>query len=204
MNRLILAGCVAMLLPSALAADTLVLRNGTRIQGELLSVRNGTIEFEERRGFGRGRRIEVDREDVARIEFETARASDRDFASGSRPAGLRERQVIVSADVEWNDTGIDVRPGQLIFFEAAGNVRWGRDRRDGPEGENNSPNNPNRPLPNRPAAALIGRVGNSNDFFFIGGEQGAIRMRASGRLYLGVNDDFLGDNSGNFRVTVYH
>jgi hypothetical protein len=29
-------------------------------------------------------------------------------------------------------------------------------------------------------------------------------MRSSGRLYLGVNDDFLADNSGNFRVTVYY
>jgi hypothetical protein len=29
-------------------------------------------------------------------------------------------------------------------------------------------------------------------------------MRAEGRLYLGINDDMLGDNSGAFRVTVYY
>jgi hypothetical protein len=98
-----------------------------------------------------------------------------------------------------------VRSGQTLYFEASGNVRWGRDRRDGPAGENNSPSNPNRPLPNRSAAALIGKIGNtSGDYFFIGDERGAIRMRASGRLYLGVNDDFLADNSGNFRVVVYY
>lgn len=196
---------MASFLSVALMADTLVLRNGTRIDGELLSVRNGVIEFEERRGFGRARRIEVDRDEVVRIEFESFRSSDRDFTSGGRPAGLRERQVIVSADVPWNDAGIDVRPGQTIYVEATGNVRWGRDRRDGPSGEDNSPSNPNRPIPNRPAAALIGKVGNtSTDYFFIGDEQGAIRMRAGGRLYLGVNDDFLADNSGNFRVVVYY
>ena len=83
-------------------------------------------------------------------------------------------------------------------------MRWGRDRRDGPEGESDSPNNPNRPIPNRPAAGLIGRVGNGSDFFFIGGEQGPLRVRSSGRLYLGVNDDFLQDNSGSFRVVVYY
>ena len=29
-------------------------------------------------------------------------------------------------------------------------------------------------------------------------------MRESGRLSLGVNDDFLEDNSGSWRVTIYY
>jgi hypothetical protein len=203
MNRLILATLLASALPVVVLADTLVLRNGTRIQGQLLAVRNGTIEFEERGSGGRARRIEVDRDEVSRIEFTFGASGDRDVSG--RPGGLRERQVIVSADVPWNDAGMDVRSGQTIYFEASGNVRWGRDRRDGPAGEDNSPSNPNRPLPNRPAAALIGKVGNTSaDYFFIGAEQGAIRVRSSGRLYLGINDDYLPDNSGNFRVIVYY
>ena len=40
--------------------------------------------------------------------------------------------------------------------------------------------------------------------FFIGDETGPVRLRSSGRLYLGVNDDVLTDNSGNFRVVVYY
>jgi hypothetical protein len=28
-------------------------------------------------------------------------------------------------------------------------------------------------------------------------------MRSAGRLYLGINDDYLRDNTGEFRVTVY-
>jgi len=110
--------------------------------------------------------------------------------------------VIVSADAAWNDAGIDVRAGQTVYFEAQGRVRWGRDRQDGPAGERNSPSNPNRPMGNRNAAALIGKIG--NDMFFIGDETGPVRMRAAGRLYLGVNDDVLTDNSGNFRVVVYY
>jgi hypothetical protein len=98
-----------------------------------------------------------------------------------------------------------VRSGQTIYIEATGQVRWGRDRRDGPAGERNSPSNPNRPMPGRNAAALIGKIGNgSNDLFFIGDETGPIRVRSGGRLYLGVNDDVLTDNSGNFRVIVHY
>lgn len=203
-RRVGFAIALAVILPASLAADTLVLRDGSRIQGELLSMRNGVIEFEERRGSGRGRVIRVDREEVARIEFDVVRSDDRDFAGGGRPPGLRERQVIVASNVAWTDTGIEVRPGQSVYFEAVGEVRWGRDRRDGPAGENNSPSNPNRPMPNRPAAALIGRIGESADHFFIGAETGPIRVRGGGRLYLGVNDDFLQDNTGNFRVVVYY
>ena len=194
-----------LVLSASLQADTLYLRDGSRVQGELISVRNGTIEFEERRGFGNGRTLRLDRDEVVRIEFEnTRRGAGAGFAEGGRPSGMRERQIIVSGDVPWNDSGIDVRSGQTIYFEAQGQVRWGRDRRDGPAGERNSPANPNRPMGNRNAAALIGRIGTGNDMFFIGDETGPIRVRSTGRLYLGVNDDVLTDNSGNFRVVVYY
>ncbi|HUE88900.1 MAG TPA: LecA/PA-IL family lectin [Vicinamibacterales bacterium] len=201
MSRLILGALGAVLLSVSLVADTLVLRNGTRIEGQLLSVRNGVIEFEERRGFGRGRRVEFDRAEVVRIEFD----APRDGSSSGRPFGMRERTAIVNANAPWSDTSVDVRAGQTIYFEATGEIRWGRDRRDGPAGENRSPPNPNRPMPHRSAAALIGKIGrDSTDYFFIGDEQGPIRVRATGRLFLGVNDDVFNDNSGTFRVVIYH
>lgn len=199
---------LVLALPAGLQADVLYLRNGQRISGEVIGMRNGTIEFEERRSFGSTRSLRFDRDEIDRIEFENNRYgggnnnSNNNNFSGGRPSGMRERQTIVSADVAWNDAGIDVRAGQTIYFEATGQVRWGKDRRDGPAGERNSPNNPNRPMGNRNAAALIGKIG--NDMFFIGDETGPVRVRNSGRLYLGVNDDVLTDNSGNFRVVVYY
>ncbi len=197
---------IVLALPVSLAADTLYLRDGTRVTGELIAIRNGQIEFEERRGFGGGRTLRFDRDEVDRIDFENRRSNynnnDNSNLSGGRPSGMRERQVIVSADQPWIDSGIDVRSGQTVYFEAQGRVRWGRDRQDGPAGERNSPSNPNRPMGNRNAAALIGKIG--NDMFFIGDETGPVRMRTGGRLYLGVNDDVLTDNSGNFRVVVYY
>jgi hypothetical protein len=211
-SRLLLTAALVVGLPLTLAADTLYLRNGTRVQGDLVSVRGSTIEFQERRGFGGSRTLRIDRSEVDRIEFDgnggggpgwgsTNPGSGGDWGGG-RPNGMRERQVNVAATVEWNDTGVDLRAGQMVYFAASGQVRWGRDRRDGPEGEKNSPFNQARPLPNRPGAALIGRIG--GDVFFIGDDRGPIRVRNSGRLQLGINDEYLQDNSGSFRVTVYY
>ena len=208
-RRWIALVAIVLALPVSLAADTLYLRNGQRIQGELIGMRNGQIEFEERRSFGGARTVRFDRDEVDRIDFEDTRYSNNNNNNSSnslnstgRPSGMREKQIIVSADTAWNDSGVEVRAGQTIFFEAQGRVRWGRDRQDGPAGERNSPSNPNRPMGNRNAAALIGKIG--NDMFFIGDETGPVRMRSAGRLYLGVNDDVLTDNSGNFRVVVYY
>jgi hypothetical protein len=199
----VILAALALTLPVTLAADVLVMRDGTRVPGELLSVRNGVIELEERRGSDRPRTLRLDRGDVMRIELDSR--GDDDFTGGGRPPGLRERQVSVSAVEPWSDAGIEVRAGQTLYFEPSGTVRWGRDRRDGPAGERNWPNNPARPMPNRPGAALIGKVGGgSRDYFFIGDDRGGIQMRVNGRLFLGINDDALGDNSGNFRAVVYN
>jgi hypothetical protein len=194
-----------------LQADTLVLRDGRRVQGELIAVRDGVVEFEGQRSlFGR-ERLRVGRDDVIRIEFDEAgnrfdsdRRPDRDEPGGGRPSGMRERDVLVNAGQSWTDTGVSVRSGQTVYFEASGRVRWGPGRQDGPGGERNSPRNTNRPIPGRPAGALIGRVGDADEYFFIGDDTGPIRLRGGGRLFLGVNDDFLQDNSGSFRVTVYY
>lgn len=204
--RAIVAFALVATVSVPLLADTLVMRDGRRVQGQLRSVSNGVIEFLEQRGWST-RTLRVNRDEVARIELD----EDTGYSSGgsgdrpTRPAGLREREVSVAANVGWSDTGIDLRSGQTVYFEATGRVRWGPDRRDGPAGENNSPRNPNRPIPNRPAAALIGKIGQeSSDYFFIGGEAGPIRVPARGRLFLGINDDYLIDNTGTFRVTVYY
>ena len=59
----------------------------------------------------------------------------------------------------------------------------------------------NAPMPNHPAGALIARVGNGSPIF-LGDSTGARNVSTGGRLYLSVNDDHLGDNSGQLRVTV--
>jgi len=209
-SRTVFIALAVLVSAPALIADTLVLTNGRRVQGELVGVSGREIEFEERSGSSR-RTLRVRREDIDRIEFESndrfgdrdrGSTRDRDDSPFGAQRGLRERQVNVSAREAWTDTGVEVRGGQQISFRADGEVRWGPNRRDGAGGERNSPRNVARPLPDRPAAALIGRVGENGDPFFIGDDQSALRMRGSGRLYLGINDDFFGDNTGSLRVVV--
>jgi hypothetical protein len=201
-----LAAIVAGLTVS-LSADTLIMRDGRRVSGELIAVRDGIVEFEGQRGFFGHERMRIDRDEVARIELEEYRSSDKGHdhnESGGRPSGMREREVNVNAAEHWTDTGVTVRAGQTIYVTATGRVRWGPGRQDGPAGEHNSPRNDARPIPSRPAAALIGRIGDGDNYFFIGADTDAIRVRDSGRLFLGINDDYLQDNSGTFRVTVYY
>src|SRR5215475_9829523 len=107
------------------SADTLVLRDGSRVEGTVIAMRDGVIEFETRRGFLGRERMRVERDDVVRIEFDRSgddrRGFDRDRADsrdrndsrdGRRPSGLREREVSVDSWLGWKDTGIDIRAGQ--------------------------------------------------------------------------------------------
>ena len=199
-NRSLLLLVAVGALATNTLADTLVLRSGRRVEGDLVSVRGGTVEFEE----SGGSTHRYDRGEVARIELGSGSSSsgyqDR---VGGRPSGLREKTATVDAATAWSDTGIEVRSGMSVFFEASGKVQWGPDRKDGPAGEGGNHHNANRPMPSRSGGALIGRVGGSEPFL-IGDERGPIRMRESGRLSLGVNDDYLEDNRGSFRVTIYY
>jgi hypothetical protein len=206
------------------SADTLILNDGSRLRGTLVTMNRQTVVFDEdtsvnnRNQRNRTRRVRVPLERVDAIDFTDGRfqgddswsddswSNDDDFYSNDSISGnLRQRTVTVYADRQWTDTGINVRAGDVIRFDPTGVIQWGPGRQDGPAGEVNSPYNANRPIPNRSGGSLIGRIGaGSGDMFYIGGDRGTFRARTSGRLYLGVNDDYLQDNSGQFRVLVEH
>ncbi len=194
---------------AVLSADILVMRDGRRIEGQLVSVQRGTIEFREERGFGSSRTIQVRRDEVDRIEFDEAPGvEDRrspGFTNRPRPNGMREREVWTDARKEWTDTGLDVRDGQVLYFDThGGDIQWRRGSHVTAGGDPTSTYNSRRPMPNRPIGALIGKIGNnSTDYFFVGDTEGPVRVRGSGRLFLGINDDNVTDNVGAFRVTVY-
>ena len=57
------------------------------------------------------------------------------------------------------------------------------------------------PLPRGSAGTLIARIGNGSPFA-VGERRTISRSPTSGYLMLGVNDDYLGDNSGEYRVSV--
>src|SRR5262245_35327264 len=202
MKRHVAAICILVVAAGAIgSADTLVLVDGRRIQGELLGVFGREIEFEERAGTAR-RVMRVPRTDIARIEFvEERQYGNQQDVRPLIPPRMRERNVTVVATQAWTDTGIDVRAGQEIYFQTSGQVTWSPNKRVDANGTRNSGSNPGRPLPTRSGGALIGRIG-ERDTFLIGLDVGPFRIRQNGRLYLGVNDDNVEDNTGSYYVVV--
>jgi hypothetical protein len=114
----------------------------------------------------------------------------------------RQVQVRVEANQPWIDTGIVVNEGDRVAFQASGQIAFGRSpgQTSNPDG-NPSEHRASYPDPRVPVGALIGRVGNSAPFG-IGMQTQPLPMPASGRLFLGVNDDERSDNSGFYVVTV--
>jgi hypothetical protein len=95
-----------------------------------------------------------------------------------------------------------VREGEAVRIASAGTVQLSADAADtsSPGGAGSGRRAPSAPLPDRPAGALIARIGNGPPLFV--GAESSLRANASGLLYLGVNDDHLADNRGEFRVTI--
>jgi hypothetical protein len=110
--------------------------------------------------------------------------------------------IVVSGQEAWTSTGIAVRQGQWVTFNATGQIRLTTDAADmsGPAGAAANRTAANAQVPAAPIGALIGRVGNSQAFVI--GDKTRVQMPANGVLFLGINDDHHADNSGELRVQV--
>jgi Ca2+-binding EF-hand superfamily protein len=121
---------------------------------------------------------------------------------GSPAVATSGQQIRVNGRDRWTDTGINVRAGDTLTFDAQGTVRLSTNNNDiaAVGGAQSGRRGTDAPLPNQPAGALIAQIGNNGEFLV--GNRRTIRATESGRLFLGVNDDYLGDNSGDFQVIV--
>ena len=110
--------------------------------------------------------------------------------------------IIVKAAERWTNTGVSVRRGDVVRIESAGTVQLSPDAADtsSPGGAGSGRRASSAPMPDRPAGGLIARIGNG-PLLFVGAES-MLRANANGQLYLGVNDDYLPDNRGEFRVKI--
>jgi hypothetical protein len=115
------------------------------------------------------------------------------------------RTVVVPSNVVWTNTLINVTRGQRFRFEPSGEIRLSFNSADvaRPSGTVATRLSGTAPIPATPVGALIGRVANGQPFA-IGDTTNAVDMPANGRLFLGVNDDHAGDNSGNFVVKIWN
>ena len=176
MSRVRLSGLLVLLTLATvpLVADTLIMRDGRRVSGTLVSVRNDTIEFDESR-------LRQQPPPATGPPRRRARRVRRWLVGWRRqrrptPGGLRERTVIVQARHSGPTRASTFGADSKSTLDANGEIRWGTGgRKDGPEGEKTRPVNQTRPIPNRPAGALIGRVGDDDSPFFAGNDRGPYR-----------------------------
>jgi hypothetical protein len=192
--------------------QVVILKNGTTLVGEVASyertMQGELADLPKEHAFrvhfnveGSAARTFLSSE-VARLYFTEPSAAQGTAGRGAAPLATAPNQVIVDGTRPWTATGITVARNQTVQFASSGTIQLGLGADDvaGPSGSRTGRLAPGAPLPKIPAGALIGRVGNGPPFA-IGG-QPQVLMPANGELFLGVNDDGFGDNSGQFTVTV--
>jgi hypothetical protein len=166
----------------------------------------GVVTFDRREGG----RIDVPADQMARIYINPASAR-KVYApilaalgnnQGSGAVGTSGATVTVPANQQWTPTNFTVRRNEMINIDASGEVMWSPEAADRatPAGALNGRKAGAPPVGEVPGGALIGRVGNSEPFVI--GNRRTVRMPAAGMLFLGINDDVVTDNTGNFTVTL--
>jgi hypothetical protein len=134
-------------------------------------------------------------------------------------AAEEARTVVVLGNSAWTDTGIEVWQGQTVEFSPEGliSLQKGNPQADcGPEGYDLR--TVQQPLADCNLGALIGKVviavtvvkdkktgqekSEEAAELFPVGAGGRVEMPAKGRLFLGVNELVIGDNAGQYTVTI--
>ena len=134
----------------------------------------------------------------------------RDTGTASRPApaagnsSLIPVRVRVRADAAsngWTDSGLMVRRGQRLRITAAGRVSLGQGRFSTPTGLPREVDT-EKLMRDKPTGALIAVVGDDNDEFIFVGSAYEFHATRDGRLFLGVNEGKLDDNTGTYDALV--
>lgn len=139
----------------------------------------------------------------------TSIPSTRPSAGTSTPAAGTDSAFIpvrvrVRADSTangWTDSGLMVRRGQRLRVTASGRVSLGQGRFSTPTGLPRVMDT-EKLMRSEPTGGLIAVVGDDNDeFIFIGANREFFAPR-DGRLFLGVNEGNLADNTGTFDALI--
>lgn len=114
--------------------------------------------------------------------------------------GRTGQTIAVGGDRQWVDTGIDIRAGQTLTINASGQIKVARDGGLMTASGVASGRTEGATMPTANVGGLVARFGNSAPLFI--GESRTFTTPRGGRLYLGVNDNFFDDNTGQFNVRV--
>ena len=120
----------------------------------------------------------------------------------------REKVITISGNQAWVDTGIDLDADMTLDIAAEGQITFRRNQLVGPDGDRSyNASDVNYPMNNSGVGALIAKIryqnGTDSAPRFIGAHS-TRRVGSSeyGRLFLGINDNNVSDNTGSYRVTI--
>jgi Carboxypeptidase regulatory-like domain len=133
-------------------------------------------------------------------------------SSGAPGVPSGSTRVTVPANEGWTDTGINLKTGDTVTVSGSGSVVVTADGHIPAMSPAGYPPNCTAaevygqflvpfPAPQLPCWSLIGRIGADGTIFEIGAAK-VFRAQSNGELYLGVNDNNLRDNSGNWLVSI--
>jgi len=204
MRKIVVRLMMLMLTVGVLMADTIYLRDGSVIKGNLVGFENGEFIVET----SRGNQETYPSRYVSRVVLDRYDINIAGPRTGSRYQWeTSEKTIQVQAKQAWTDTGIDLESGMQLQISSEGRIRIG-ERSAGPDGIQGDRDNKARyPMPGENLGAVIAKIrypsGKDSDFFFIGaGKQKNITGGEAGRLFIGINDDYLPDNGGEYRISV--
>jgi hypothetical protein len=130
------------------------------------------------------------------------------------------QKISVPGDSGWTDTGRNVERDEMFSFKASGEILLQKGNPIafcGPEGYNLI--TVQQPIKDKNIGACIGKVvqllsitkdketgeevrNELVEYFYIGSGN-SVQMPLTGRLFLGINENIVADNSGEFSVLIY-
>jgi hypothetical protein len=224
----LMALALMMSLVAPTLADTIKLKDGSVIHGQVIEFKDGQFTVLIGSGAkGRRGRTMVYVEDIESIAFDNtgavagpgdggnsvepttqpARPSATPEAAGNtEPAPINFFTIKVSVRADntnngWTNSGLVVRRGQRLRITSSGRIDLGRRGFSTPAGIPMANDN-DRLMRTENTGGLIGVIGDDNDdFVFVGARHEFIAQR-DGVLFLGINEGDLTDNRGSYDVVI--
>ncbi len=114
---------------------------------------------------------------------------------------VRVRVSATNAANGWTDSGLMVRKGQRLRISATGRISLGEGRFSTPTGLPRVVDT-EKLMRNEPTGTLIVVIGDDNDEFIAVGANREFYAPRDGRLFLGVNEGRLEDNTGSYDALI--
>jgi hypothetical protein len=211
MKKLILVLLIVLGSFAIAAADTIYLRGGTTLRGNVLGFINGRFAIQltsngtlpssgnnrqgnttgTTRNVSAGEVIFLRPRDIDRIEIDGRSLDD---------ARYQTRTIDVALESNWIDSGVDLKRGERVRVDATGTIYAGRSRIT-PAGLSST--DPNSPLPRAAEGELIAVIGNdyNSPILEIGASREFVADR-DGRVFFTANRANYNDARGVFKVQI--